>query len=73
LRLPVLNKKNWLFFKTENGALIGDIITSFIKTCEDNKINPFDYFEWCLKSRNQVREAPEKFMPWHLTHEAMKS
>ena len=32
LRLQVLNRKNWLFYKTEIGALIGDIICSFLKT-----------------------------------------
>ena len=34
LRNPVLNRKNWLFYKNSYGALVGDIILSVIKTCD---------------------------------------
>lgn len=66
LRLSVLNRKNWLFYKTELGALIGDIICSFIKTCEAVNVNPFDYFVWVMKSSSEVKSAPENFLPWKL-------
>lgn len=46
LRTQVLNRKNWLFYRTEFGALIGDIISSIIKTCLVSKINPYDYLVW---------------------------
>jgi transposase len=63
LRLQVLNRKNWLFYKTEFGALIGDIICSFIKTCEAVNVNPIEYFIWVMKNETQVKLAPEKFLP----------
>ena len=64
IRLQVLNRKNWLFYKTEFGALIGDIICSFIKTCESQNVNPIGYFIWIMKNEVQVKLAPEKFFPW---------
>ena len=64
LRLQVLNRKNWLFYKTELGALIGDIICSFLKTCEAANINPFDYFVWVMKNKDLVKAGPENFLPW---------
>ncbi|MEI7488007.1 MAG: IS66 family transposase [Chryseobacterium sp.] len=64
LRLPVLNRKNWLFYKTELGALIGDIICSFLKTCEAANVNSFDYFVWVMKNKNLIKVSPDKFLPW---------
>ena len=64
IRLQVLNRKNWLFYKTEFGALIGDIICSFIKTCEAQNTNPIEYFIWIMKNEVQVKLTPEKFFPW---------
>jgi transposase len=64
LRLSVLNRKNWLFYKTELGALIGDIICSFIKTCEAANANPYDYFVWVMKKSSEVKMTPEDYLPW---------
>jgi hypothetical protein len=73
LRLQVLNKKNWLFYKTETGALIGDIICSFLKTCEAAGVNPFDYFVWVMKNKDLVRACPENFLPWKLKTQKIES
>ncbi|MFA6119706.1 MAG: IS66 family transposase [Parachlamydiales bacterium] len=64
LRLSVLNRKNWLFYKTELGALIGDIICSMIKTCEAANTNPFEYFVWIMKKSSEVKSGPENYLPW---------
>lgn len=64
LRLQVLNRKNWLFYKTETGALIGDIICSFLKTCEASAVNPFDYFVWVMNNKDLVKACPENYFPW---------
>jgi transposase len=73
LRLPVLNRKNWLFYKTETGALIGDIICSFIKTCEAANVSPFDYFVWVMKNKDLVRECSENFLPWKFKMQKIES
>ncbi|MBV8867702.1 MAG: transposase domain-containing protein [Acidobacteriaceae bacterium] len=41
--IPILNRRNALFYKTLNGAHTGDLFMSLIHTCELNGINPFDY------------------------------
>jgi len=65
LRTPVLNRKNWLFFKNEMGAFVGDIILSTLKTCEANKVDPFEYLSFIQKNREAVKANPEKFLPWN--------
>lgn len=64
LRLQVINRKNSLFYKTDHGALVGDIICSIIKTGEEIKINPFEYLVWVQENAAEVKINPEKFMPW---------
>lgn len=64
LRVAVLNRKNWLFYKTETGALIGDILMGLIKTCEENGKNPFEYLIALQKNRKAVKELSEKWLPW---------
>jgi transposase len=43
LKLAIRNRKNALFYKTLNGAAVGDLFMSLIHTCELNGANPFDY------------------------------
>jgi hypothetical protein len=65
LRLPVLNRKNSLFFKTMIGALVGDIILSMIKSAEETEVNIFDYLVWIQENKIEVKKNPEKFFPWN--------
>jgi transposase len=43
LKKAILNRKNALFYKTLNGAGVGDVFMSLIHFCELNGANPFDY------------------------------
>jgi transposase len=43
LKKAILHRKNALFYKTMNGARVGDLFMSLIHSCELNKVNPFDY------------------------------
>ena len=45
----VHNRKNALFYKTMNGARVGDLFMSLIHTCELNQVNPFDYLTVLLR------------------------
>ena len=38
----ILHRKNSLFYKTENGARVGELFMSLIHTCELCGANPFD-------------------------------
>jgi hypothetical protein len=42
LNKAILHRKNALFYKTPNGARVGDVFMSLIYTCELNGANPFD-------------------------------
>ena len=43
LKKAILHRKNALFYKTENGARVGDLFMSLIHTCNLAGVNPFDF------------------------------
>jgi hypothetical protein len=43
LKKAILHRKNSLFYLTENGAEVGDLVMSLIHTAELSGANPFDY------------------------------
>src|SRR5262249_16827737 len=43
LKKAILHRKNALFYKTQNGARVGDLFMSLIYTCHLNQVNPFDH------------------------------
>ena len=43
LKKAILHRKNALFYKSQNGASVGDLFMSLIHTCQLNEANPFDY------------------------------
>ncbi len=65
LRLPVLNRKNFLFYRTTLGALVGDVLTSVIKTCDVNQVNPFEYMSQIQEHALEVKKNPEAWLPWN--------
>ncbi len=65
LKKAVLHRKNSLFYKTENGAEVGDLFMSLIHTCELNGANPFDYLIELQKHAEEVAENPSAWMPWN--------
>ena len=64
LKKTILHRKNALFYKTENGAEVGDIFMSLIYTAELSGVNPFDYLTALLKHPEELRRKPEEWMPW---------
>ena len=65
LKKAILHRKNAYFYKTQNGARVGDLFMSFIHTCELNKINPFDYLTELQKNTNELSSHPDRWMPWN--------
>jgi hypothetical protein len=65
LKRAVLNRKNSLFFKTENGAHVGDMFLSLIHTCQLAGENPFDYLTQVLRNAPEVAKSPEQWLPWN--------
>jgi hypothetical protein len=65
LKKCILHRKNSLFYKTENGAEVGDLFMSLIHTCELNGVNPFDYLIELQKHAEEVAQNPVAWMPWN--------
>ena len=60
-----MHRKNALFYKTMNGARVGDLFMSLIHTCELNKANPFDYLTELLRHPAELKARPAEWMPWN--------
>src|SRR3954447_3434828 len=65
LKKAILNRKNALFYKTLNGAGVGDLFMSLIHTCELNGANPFDYLTELLRHAEELKRNPSEWMPWN--------
>jgi len=65
LKKAILHRKNALFYKTENGARVGDLFMSLIHTCNLAGVNPFDYLTVLQKHSADLAEHPEKWLPWN--------
>ncbi len=65
LKKAILHRKNALFFKTLNGARVGDLFMSLIYTCQLNQANPFDYLTELQRHAEQLATDPQLWMPWN--------
>lgn len=65
LKKAILHRKNALFYKTQNGARVGDLFMSLIYTCQLNEANPFDYLTELQRHPEQLVTSPELWMPWN--------
>ena len=65
LKRVVLHRKNSLFYKTANGAYVGDLFMSLIHTAELNGANPFEYLVEIQKHHTLAKISPEAWMPWN--------
>ena len=65
LKKAILHRKNSLFYLTENGAEVGDMLMSLIHTCELNRANPFDYLTQLQRHVQELKDNPSRWMPWN--------
>ena len=65
LKKAILHRKNSLFYKTVNGAEVGDLYMSLIHTCELNDVNPFDYLTELQRHATELAANPAVWMPWN--------
>ncbi len=65
LKKAILHRKNALYFKTENGARVGDLFMSLIHTCELNGVASLGYLIALQKHAREVAEQPAAWMPWN--------
>ncbi len=65
LKKAILHRKNALFYKTQNGARVGDLFMSLIYTCQLNEGNPFDYLTQLQEHADELAARPERWLPWN--------
>ena len=65
LKTAILHRKNSLFYKSELGAYVGDVIMSLIQTAIQARVNPFNYLTALHRNKPAVHAAPEKWFPWN--------
>jgi transposase len=63
LKPVVLMRKNSMFYKTEHGASISDLLMSIIGTCRLNDVNAWNYFLTLVRSRAEVRRIQARSYP----------
>jgi hypothetical protein len=67
LKKAILHRKNALFYRTLNGAKVGDLYMSLIHTAELHQVPPFDYLVALLRHAPAVALDPAAWMPWNYT------
>ncbi len=65
LKIPIRNRKNAMFYKTEFGAEVAGFAQSLIFTAAQNDINPHDYLTMLLKHEGEVINNPSAWLPWN--------
>jgi transposase len=65
LKRAVLHRKNALFYRTLNGAQVGDLFMSLIHTCQLCGTNSFDYLVELQRHARELAARPTEWMPWN--------
>jgi len=65
LKTVVLHRKNSLFYQTEMGALVGDVLMSIIQTAKRAKINVLHYLTQLQHFAKDVKNNPSLWLPWN--------
>jgi transposase len=65
LKKAILHRKNAMFYRTLDGAHVGDVFMSLIYTAELNGVSPFEYLVALQQHADQVRANPADWMPWN--------
>jgi transposase len=65
LKKAILHRKNAYFYRTANGARVGDLFMSLIHTCELCGASPFDYLVALQENAAAMSARPADWMPWN--------
>ena len=69
----VMGRKNWLFANAQAGAQSSAVIYSLIETAMENKLDPYRYLTWLLKTANTAdltdEQTVKRLLPWNTPDE----
>ena len=67
LKSIIRHRKNSLFFRTQVGASVGDIITSILFTAKINGLDSIQYLQDLLVFKAEWAKDPKAWLPWNYT------
>ena len=62
-----------MFYRTANGAAVGDLYMALIATAKLAEANPFDYLNELQRHAKVAEAAPAEWMPWNFREAVAKS
>jgi hypothetical protein len=65
LKSIILHRKNSLFFKSQLGATVADILTSILFTAKENDLNSVEYLRDLLIHQDLWKINPKNWLPWN--------
>jgi len=65
LKKAIIHRKGSLFYKTANGAAVGDLYMALIATAKLAGAEPFDYLNELQRHAEEVASTPSAWMPWN--------
>ena len=65
LKTAIVHRKNSLFYKTPEGARVGDLFMSLIHTCQLAGENPYHYLTQLQIHSAAVGQDPQRWLPWN--------
>jgi transposase len=65
LKRAVLHRKNALYYRSMNGAQVGDLFMSLVHTCQLCGANSFDYLIELQRHARELAACPAEWMPWN--------
>jgi hypothetical protein len=65
IKMVITHRKNSLFYRSERGALVGDIYMTIINTARLNGENPLSYLTAILMHSKEVAKSPADWLPWN--------
>jgi transposase len=65
LKHAIRHRRASLFYRSKNGALVGDIYTALIVTTQLHGGDPFRYLTALFKNYKAVEAAPADWLPWN--------
>ena len=65
LKAAIRQRRASLFYRSRNGALVGDVYTSLIATTQLHRGDPFRYLIALFTNYKAVASAPKDWLPWN--------
>ena len=72
LKSIIRHRKNSLFFKTQLGATVADILTTIFFTAKANGINSVEYLRDLMLYQSHWEKNPHEWLPWNYVATAAK-